>query len=124
MKIQQDIDTDRLIHSIIEGLREVKGFNIKIFDLSEIDKAVCDCFVIAEGNSTTQVSALADSVEEKVFENTGERPWHIEGKTNSEWVLLDYVDVVVHIFLPEKRRFYDLDGLWSDARITEISNVD
>lgn len=124
MRIEQEIGTESLVLSIIEGLREVKGFNIKIFDLTNIEKAVCNCFVIAEGSSTTQVSALADSVEEKVLQNTGDKPWHVEGKTNSEWVLLDYVDVVVHIFLPETRRFYDLDGLWSDARIIEISNVD
>ena len=124
MKLKQEIETEGIVLSVIEGLREVKGFNIKVFDLTGIDKAVCDCFVVAEGNSTTQVSALADSVEEKVLQNTGDKPWHVEGKTNSEWVLLDYVDVVVHIFLPETRRFYDLDGLWSDARIIEISNVE
>ncbi|GCD80477.1 ribosome silencing factor [Schleiferia thermophila] len=122
MQIKHQVDTNSLVFSIIEGLREVKGFNIRIFDLSAIEKAVCDTFIVAEGNSTTQVSALAESVEKKVLENTGEKPWHIEGKTNAQWVLLDYIDVVVHIFLPEARTFYDLDGLWSDARITDISN--
>ena len=107
---------------VVEGLQEIKGQNITVLDLREIENAVTDFFIIAEGNSNTQVNSLADSVHKVVRENVGDKPWHIEGRDNSEWVLMDYVTVVVHVFQIGIREFYDLEGLWGDAEITIIEN--
>jgi len=107
---------------VVEGLQEIKGQNITVLDLREIENAVTDFFIIAEGNSNTQVNSLADSVQKVVRENVGDKPWHIEGRDNSEWVLMDYVTVVVHVFQKGIREFYDLEGLWGDAEITIIEN--
>jgi len=107
---------------VVEGLQEIKGQNITVLDLREIENAVTDFFIIAEGNSNTQVNSLADSVHKVVRENVGDRPWHIEGRENSEGVLMDYVTVVVHIFQTGIREFYDLESLWGDAEVTTIEN--
>ena len=107
---------------VVEGLQEIKGQNITVLDLREIENAVTDFFIIAEGNSNTQVNSLADSVHKVVRENVGDKPWHIEGRDNSEWVLMDYVTVVVHVFQKGIREFYDLEGLWGDAEISIIEN--
>ena len=107
---------------VVEGLQEIKGQNITVLDLREIENAVTDFFIIAEGNSNTQVNSLADSVHKVVRENVGDKPWHIEGRDNSEWVLMDYVTVVVHVFQKGIREFYDLEGLWGDAEITILEN--
>ena len=107
---------------VVDGLQEIKGQNITVLDLREIENAVTDFFIIAEGNSNTQVNSLADSVHKVVRENVGDKPWHIEGRDNSEWVLMDYVTVVVHVFQKGIREFYDLEGLWGDAEITIIEN--
>ena len=107
---------------VVEGLQEIKGQNITVLDLREIENAVTDFFIIAEGNSNTQVNSLADSVHKVVRENVGDRLWHIEGRENSEWVLMDYVTVVVHIFQTGIREFYDLESLWGDAEVTTIEN--
>lgn len=106
----------------IEGLLEKKGKDIKCLDLTEIDGAVCDYFVICHADSTTQVNALADSVEEVVRVNTGEKPWHVEGKENSTWVLVDYANVVVHVFQRDVRDFYNIEELWADAKVREIES--
>ncbi len=107
---------------VVEGLQEIKGQNITVLDLREIENAVTDFFIIAEGNSNTQVNSLADSVHKVVRENVGDKPWHIEGRENSEWVLMDYVTAVVHIFQTGIREFYDLESLWGDAEVTTIEN--
>lgn len=112
--------TDELTELVIKGIQEKKGENIALMDLRGVDGAVTDYFVICEANSTTQIDAIKDSVEEEVRKASGEKPWHIEGTSNLEWVLLDYVNVVVHIFNKEKREYFDLEGLWADAKIEEI----
>jgi ribosome-associated protein len=109
--------SSKLINSVIKGLEEKKGFDIKSMDLTQISNAVTGVFVICSGNSTTQVDALADSVLEEVYKATKEKPWHTEGFENKEWILIDFVDVVVHIFLPEVREFYGLEELWADAKV-------
>lgn len=109
-----------LVNEIIEGIENVKGHNISVLDLRNLENSVCEFFVICEGNSNTQVSALSNSIERQVRGTLKEKPWHIEGYENSEWVLMDYVDVVVHIFQPEFRTYYDIESLWSDAIITSI----
>ncbi len=116
-------NTDLLITTIIKGIEEVKGENITILDLREIENTVCDYFIICDGNSNTQVSAISGSVQKIVGKNCQEKPWHVEGEGNSEWVLMDYVNVVVHIFQKNIREFYDLESLWGDAKITSIKSV-
>jgi len=116
------ISSDELAETIIQGIQERKGEEIVKIDLKEVDGAVTDYFIICQANSTTQVVAIKDSIEEFVRKNVGEKPWHVEGTANAEWVLLDYVDVVAHIFLPEKREYFNLEGLWADAEILEVES--
>lgn len=113
-----------LLKNIIEGIQEKKGKNINTINLKGITGAVCDYFVICEGNSPTQVSALAESIEKVVKENTKEDPIRIQGKQQSEWIGMDYGDVIVHIFLPELRNYYNIDLLWGDAYSERIPNLD
>ncbi|MBT3364628.1 MAG: ribosome silencing factor [Flavobacteriales bacterium] len=109
-----------IVHHAIEGIANVKGENIKVLDLRQLDNAVTDFFVIAEAQSTTQVSAMSDSAMKEIRENLNDRPWHREGHDTASWILLDYVQVVVHLFQRESREFYDLEGLWNDASITSM----
>lgn len=109
-----------LIDKIVEAIQDVKGEDIMIFDLSNIENSVAETFIICSGNSNTQVSALAGSVEKKVRNDLKDRPWHVEGTENSMWVLVDYVTVVVHIFQKETREYYDIEELWGDAKITKL----
>ncbi len=110
-----------LVQAVIDGLLEKKGEDIKVLDMRNLEAAVANYFIICTGNSHPQVDALADSVDEFVKKSTGENPLGIEGRENSEWILIDYSDVVVHIFLPETRTFYKLENLWSDANIQSIN---
>ena len=112
--------SDNLITFTINGIEDVKGQNITILDLREIENTVCDYFIICDGTSNTQVNAIVNSVQKKVSKNTKEKPWHIEVSENAEWVLMDYVDVVVHVFQKHTRQYYDIENLWGDAKITEI----
>ena len=112
----------QLLESIISGIQEKKGKNITTIDLREIPGVVCNHFVICEGNSPSQVSALAESVERVVKKNTQENPLRVQGQRLAEWIGIDYGDVIVHIFLPETRDFYNIDNLWSDAKVEQIPN--
>ena len=105
---------------VIKGLQEIKGENIVYVDLADVENAVCENFIICTGTSNTHVNALAGSVEKEVKNTLGEKPWKSEGFGNAEWIILDYVNTVVHIFQEESRNFYNLDGLWADAKVTEI----
>ena len=116
--------TKDLIDIIIEGIQDKKGHGIVIADLSAIDGTICRCFVICQGNSPQQVEAIAESVSDYVRETTGEKPVNCAGLGNNQWVAIDYVDVIVHIFLPETRAFYDIEHLWEDARLTRLADVD
>jgi ribosome-associated protein len=113
-------NTSNILESVFKGIREKKGLHILDLDLSKIENAVTNHFIICHGDSGRQVTAIAESVEEIVRKETSEKPWHREGLQNAEWVLLDYADVVVHIFNETTRKFYNLEGLWADARIKEI----
>jgi len=117
----RETDTEQLAGAAIAGIRAKKGFSIVKMDLSGIENSVCNNFIICNGNSSTQVQALAESVEEMVQTEIGQKPWHKEGYQNAEWILLDYVNVVVHIFNEETRKFYNLEGLWADAEV-ELMN--
>ncbi len=112
-----------LVDAVIKGIQEKKGQNIICLDLRKIQNAVCEHFIICQGNATTQVSAIADSIKEEVKKETGERPFHSEGYENSQWILVDYITVVVHIFLPDVRGFYNLEDLWADAEILEYAET-
>ena len=106
----------------IEAMEAVKGKEIVTLDLREINTAVTDYFVICHAPSKTQVDAIADKVEEVVFEKTRTKPYHVEGRDKTEWILIDFVDVVVHVFLESKREYYKLEELWADAeRIVKAS---
>ena len=106
--------------SAIEGVSDIKGENLVLLDLRGLDNAVCDFFIIAEALSGTQVNAMAESVRKRVREEADDRPWHVEGSQQSEWILMDYVSTVVHLFQREARAFYDLDGLWADGVKIEL----
>ena len=105
----------KIFKTIIQAIQDKKAQNIISLDLRKIPEAVADFFVICEAGSTTQVKAIADSVEEEVRRNCDELPYKHEGRTSMQWVLIDYVNVVVHVMLPENRRFYQLEDMWSDA---------
>lgn len=121
-KKSREEESEQLVEHIINGLREKKGKAIVTLDLRKIENSVCDFYVVCSGDSNTQVKALADSVEEEVRKNLKDRPWHVEGTTNAEWVLMDYVSVAVHIFQREPREFYDIEGLWADAVVKEYED--
>lgn len=110
----------QLKDAIIKGIADKKGKNIVCLNMSNIAESLCDYFVICEGDSSVQVDTIARSVEEEVFKATGEEVYHHEGYENAEWILLDYVDVIVHIFQPQVRSFYNLESLWADAVNEEI----
>ncbi len=112
-----------LVQEIVEGMQDRKADKIVVLDLRAIENSICDFFVISEGNSNTQVKAIADRVEERVREEIKEKPWHVEGTSTAEWVLMDYITVVAHVFQRKTREFYDLEGLWGDAQISEIPAV-
>ena len=118
----KEINNDDLLANIILGIEEVKGEDINILDLREIDNAACDYFVICNGNSNTQVNAIMSSIQKIVSKTIKDKPWHVEGSENSEWILMDYVNVVVHVFQKHIREYYNIESLWGDAKITLIEN--
>jgi len=113
-------DSEKLADLVVKGMQEKKASDIVLMDLREVKNAVTDFFVICSGNSDKQLSAISDSVDEFVYKDLKENPWHTEGKNNKEWMLLDYISVVVHIFKKDRRDFYSLEKLWGDAEIIEI----
>ena len=117
-------ETKDLVQKIIEGIQEKKGKSIVVADLTNIGDTICKYFVICQGNSPSQVLALTDSVKEYVRKHTGQKAYATDGVRNAQWVALDYGDVMVHIFLPDIREFYNLEHLWADARLTHIPDLD
>ncbi len=105
---------------IAKGMLERKASEVIIMDLRDVKNAVADYFIICSGNSDTQIDAIADSIEEEVFKSSGQNPWKREGKESKEWLIIDYVDVVAHVFSKEKRAFYGLQDLWGDAKVMQI----
>jgi ribosome-associated protein len=112
--------TDKILEGVLEGIQRIKGKEITIIDLNSIHHTECGFFVVCHGNSTTQTNAIAQSVEETVKEMTGMDAWHKDGYRNSIWILLDYGDVMVHVFHKDARDFYNLEGLWADAKTNRI----
>ena len=114
----------QLVETIKEAIQDKKGSNIVVADLTKIEGTICQYFMICTGNSPTQVEAIAESVGDVVREKLGEKPAHVVGLENAQWVAMDYTDVLVHIFLPDVREYYDLEHLWEDAPIEQIPDLD
>ena len=121
---EKEVQTKVLVDTIVDGIQDVKGKDIVILDLTELPNSVTDYFIICTGESNTQVEGIQNAVVRKTREVLKEKPWHKEGLNNSEWILLDYVNVVVHIFYRDVRSFYNLEDLWADAKRTDIPNLD
>lgn len=115
--------SELLVDAIVEGMQNNKAQDITILNLRQLDSAVCDFFVICSGESSTQVDGIANAVQRNTRKELKEKPWHTEGKSNSEWILLDYIDVVCHIFYKDARSFYDIEDLWADAKRTDLPNL-
>ncbi len=113
--------TSSLLDAIVEGMEEKKARNIVVIDLTSIENRVSDYFVVCEADSRTQVEAIAGSVEDIVHKQTGEQSYHSEGYGNAEWIIIDYINIVAHVFQTEVRHYYNIEGLWADAEIKEIN---
>lgn len=116
----KQISAEELRDLIVKGMQEKKAQDVVVMDLRHVKNAICDYFIICSGNSDTQIDAIASSIEDEVYKASQQNPWHQEGKTNREWILIDYVDVVAHVFRKDRRSFYDLEQLWGDAEIHYI----
>ena len=117
-------ESKKLIQQITEGIQDKKGKNIVIADLSKIGDPICNYLVICQGNSPSQVTAIVESVKEFTRKGANSKPFAIDGLRNAEWVAMDYSDILVHVFLPETRDFYNLENLWADAKLTQIPDID
>ena len=122
MKITERATSKQLVHKIVEGIQDKNGRNVVILDLKYVENSICDFFVICHGTSNTHVDAISEAVEVKVKQDLQEKPFSKEGFNNLTWVLLDYEDVVVHIFQEEYRKFYNLEDLWADAEVETFEN--
>ncbi len=122
MKKTSKASSEDLCKSIVFGMQEKKGLDIVQLDLRQIPNSITDFFIICSANSEPQVDAISQSVDEQVFKNNQENPWHREGIQNKEWILLDYVNVVVHVFKKDRREFYDIESLWGDAISTKYED--
>ena len=114
----------QLVKSITKGIQEKKGQDIIVCDLQNIDGAIANYFIICQGNSPAQVEAITESVGDFARKELGEKPTAVAGLDNAQWVAMDYGDVLVHIFLPDVRTYYDMEHLWDDASLTQIPNLD
>lgn len=117
-------EAQQLVEAITEGIQDKKGKRIVVADLTEIGDTICKYFIICQGNSPSHIGAIVESIAEKAREKMQARPGAVDGLKNAVWVAMDYFEVVVHIFLPGVREFYDLEHLWADAQLTEIPDLD
>ena len=117
-------DSKFLVEKITEGIQEKKGKKIVIANLTNIDDTICKYFVICQGDSPSQLSAITDSIWDYVHQETRQKPTAIDGLRNTQWIAMDYSDVMVHIFLPDAREFYNLENLWADAKLINIPDID
>ena len=120
---ENTITSTKLSELVVLGMLEKKAEDVVIMDMREVKTAVADYFVICSGNSDTQIDAISESIEEQVRKSSAQKPWKREGREHREWILIDYVDVVVHVFNKEKRKFYGLEELWGDAKIQHITEA-
>ena len=113
---------DALISNIITGIENVKGLDVRLLDLRDIENTVCNYFVVCSGSSNTHVNAIVSAIQKTVSKELKEKPFHTEGSDNTEWVLIDYVNIVVHVFQKHIREYYNIEELWGDAKTTEIAS--
>ena len=113
---------DSLILNIISGIDNVKGLEVSLLDLRDIENTVCSYFVVCTGSSNTHVNAIVGSIQKTVSKELKEKPFHTEGNDNAEWVLIDYINVVVHVFQRQTRKYYNIEELWGDAKATKIAS--
>lgn len=113
---------DTLISTIIAGIENVKGLDVSLLDLRDLDNTVCGYFIVCTGSSNTHVNAIVNSIQKTVSKELKEKPYHTEGSENAEWVLIDYVNVVVHVFQNHIRTYYNIEELWGDAKTTKIAS--
>ena len=118
------IQNQTKINEIIEAITDRKGKKISLLDFKKIESAPATSFVICQGNSSSQVSSIADSIRERLQKNLDLKPYNYDGYKNSQWIIIDYGDIMVHVFIPEFREFYNLEDLWSDANITNLPDLD
>ncbi|MBO4331915.1 MAG: ribosome silencing factor [Paludibacteraceae bacterium] len=114
----------KIIEKIVEGIQDVKGKKIVIVDMTGLENYTCGYFVICEGESNTQVNSIAENIKDHVREELRVKPFAVDGMINAEWVAMDYGNIIVHVFQPEARAFYQLETLWEDASLNEIPDVD
>jgi len=122
-KKQAALSSDKLSELVVKGMQEKKAINIRVLDLRNVKNSVADFFVVCSGSSDTHMAGIAESVEDVVYKIIEQKPWHKEGRNNKSWVLLDYVDVVTHIFSNDSRIFYGIEDLWADAEVTEVEEA-
>ena len=118
------LNSEEIIKNIIDAIQDKKGKSITIADLRGLGSTICDYFIICQGNSPTQVSAITDSIWESLIDKCAHKPFAVDGQRNAQWVAMDYGEILVHIFLPDVRAFYDIEHLWADAKLTEIPDLD
>ena len=123
-KIKRELSSEELSQLVVKGMQEKKANNIVVMDLRKVKNAFTDFFVVCSGNSDTQVDAIAESVDKEVWEETRNNPKSMEGKANHEWILVDYYDVIVHVFKKDRREFYKIEELWGDAEFTYVAEED
>ena len=120
--VKKKSNANELISKIISGVEDVKGNDISLLDLRDIENTVCSYFIVCSGSSNTHVNAIVSSVQKTVSKELREKPFHTEGLENSEWVLIDYVNIVVHVFQKHIREYYNIEELWGDAKTTQIAS--
>tara|TARA_B100001287_G_scaffold190236_1_gene160687 strand:+ start:39 stop:410 length:372 start_codon:yes stop_codon:yes gene_type:complete len=119
---KSNCNEDALISNIVSGIDNVKGIDISLLDLRDIENTVCSYFVVCTGSSNTHVNAIVSAIKKTVSKELMEKPFHTEGNDNAEWVLIDYVNVVVHVFQKQTRDYYNIEELWGDAKTTKIAS--
>ncbi len=117
-------ETGKLIQSIVSGMREKKAVGITVVDMTSIDEAVCSSFVICQADTPNQLLAITDSIRESARRDAGQKPVFVDGENFAHWIAMDYGQVMVHLFVPELRKFYDLEHLWADAQISNLPDED
>ena len=119
--MNEKVDNQTIINCIVDSILDGKGEDVKILDLRGIENAFCEYFIICSGNSNTHVASMASNIERKVRNETKQKPWHVEGTENAQWVLMDYTNIIVHVCQKQYREYYDLESLWGDAKETTIT---
>ena len=120
MEESESLNVEQKRQLIIEAIQEKKGHQIVTIDLSQVENSLCDCFIICHGESVTQVGAISESIEKKLNEEAKVKPHHVEGRQNSQWILLDFFDILVHVFQEEYRYFFRLEELWADGDVRRV----